>query len=116
MLPRSDGKKQAPSTPVDTDEVLLLAQAIHRSGMGGVARITLEALKPLHWIAGQFAWALEPFMGALSPFSRKSTATVSNMARLLEREDGVNVLTAHLDTLLAHESEQIPAPEEETNR
>ena len=82
------------------DDARRLAQAIHGAGMGSSARIALEALKPLHWIAGQFAWALEPFLGTSGPFSRKSATSMSSMARLLEREGGVSELTSHLDALL----------------
>lgn len=66
--------------------------------MGGPARIVLDAFKPLHWIAGQFIWALQPFLGAFGPFSKKGT--IDSMAQLLEREGGVAELTGHLDTLL----------------
>jgi hypothetical protein len=82
------------------DEAQKLAQAIHGAGMSGVAKVGLEVLKPLHWIAGQFAWALEPFLGALgSPAGRRLTS-VRSVAQLLEREDGISELSTRLDELL----------------
>lgn len=80
-----------------------LARAIHRAGMSGTARVALEVLKPLHWIAGQFAWAVEPFLGGFGPLSGRSATSTGNIARLLEREDGVSQLSAHLDELLREE-------------
>lgn len=98
-------------TPEDEDEARRIAKAIQGSGMGSVARVALDTLKPLHWIAGQFAWALEPFLGAFAPFSKRGAAPIDGMARLLEREGGVAELTAHLDSLM-QENEDKKAGEE----
>jgi hypothetical protein len=91
------------------EEAQRLARAIHRAGMGGTARVALEVLKPLHWIAGQFAWAMEPFLGGFGPLSGKSATSAGNIARLLEREDGVSELSTHLDVLLREEHGQAKA-------
>ena len=106
MLPTSGDRDRSPNMPADQagDEAQRLAQAIHRAGMGGVARVGLEVLKPLHWIAGQFAWALEPFLGALYPQSGRRATSVGSVARLLEREDGISELSTRLDDLLKEES------------
>jgi hypothetical protein len=85
------------------DPALRLARTIHGTGLSSVARIGLEALKPLHWIAGQFAWALEPFLGALTPLSRKSATSTGNIARMLEQEDGITRIVAHLDILVTED-------------
>ncbi|MEO5951874.1 MAG: hypothetical protein ABIQ44_05320 [Chloroflexia bacterium] len=113
MLPKAEEKNNATNAPDQQggDEAQRIAQAIHGAGMGSVARVALETLKPMHWIAGQFAWALQPFLGAFRPFSKRGATPIDSMARLLEREGGVGELTMHLDMLL-EDKEAAKASEE----
>lgn len=89
----------------DADDALALARAIHGAGMSGVAAFALQVLKPLHWMGGQAMWVLQPFVEALGAGSRsgKRTGTgilsAGGVARLLEREGGLDELTAHLEQL-----------------
>jgi hypothetical protein len=65
--------------------------------MSAVATFSLNMLKPLHWLGGQALWILQPFVGAASVGGRSlSTGAV---ARLLEREGGLDELAAHLERL-----------------
>ena len=101
MLPIAKDKGNSAKAPGEqTEEAQRIAQVIHSAGMGEVAKVALETLKPLHWIAGQFAWALQPFLGSFGPFSKRGATPIDSMARLLEREGGVSELTMHIDTLL----------------
>lgn len=95
-------KKRAHDTPeAQAEDAMRLAEAIHRAGMSGTARVAIEAFKPLHWIVGQFAWALEPFLGTFgSPAKTGEGAShIGTLAGLLEREDGITTLDSHLDAL-----------------
>ena len=112
MLPIAKNKGNSAKAPGEqAGEAERIAQAIHSTGMGQVARVALETLKPFHWIAGQFAWALQPFLGSLGPFSKGGATPIDSMARLLEREGGVSELNMHLDSLL-DEKEPEKAKEE----
>jgi hypothetical protein len=73
--------------------------------MSGVASFALHVLKPLHWLGGQALWILQPFIEAPGHAARCSPGlgvkglSTGGVARLLEREGGLDELTAHLDRL-----------------
>ena len=80
-------------------DAYVIAKAIERAGMGGVASVALEIGKPLHWIGGQMAWVLEPILGAFGPFSRKGDMPIDSIARLLERPGGATELAGQLEVM-----------------
>jgi hypothetical protein len=80
-------------------DAYVIAKAIDRAGMGGVASIALEIGRPLHWIGGQMAWVLEPILGAFGPLSRKGSMPIESIARLLERTDGAAELAGQLEEM-----------------
>jgi len=80
-------------------DAYVIAKAIDRAGMGGVASVALEIGRPLHWIGGQMAWVLEPILGAFGPFSRKGSMPIEGIARLLERPDGATELAGQLEEM-----------------
>ena len=86
-----------------TADAYVIAKAIDRAGMGGVASIALEIGRPLHWIGGQMAWVLEPILGAFGPFSRKGSMPIESIARLLERPDGATELAGQLEEMHARQ-------------
>jgi hypothetical protein len=105
--------RQEESTVSSSDDVLALAQAIHEAGMSSVATFMLGVLKPLHWFGGQALWVLQPFVETPSAGSRHVTGagtgagdcvgtralSVVGVARLLEREGGLDELASYLDIL-----------------
>jgi hypothetical protein len=80
-------------------DAYLIARAIDRVGMGGVASMALEIGKPLHWLGGQVAWVLEPILGSFGPFSRKGSMPIESIARLLERPEGATELAGQLEAM-----------------
>lgn len=83
-------------------EARVLAQAIDRAGMAGFAAFMLGVLKPLHWVGAQALWAFQPFVDALGLGSRRATGnygalSAGGLARLLEKESGVDELAAQLE-------------------
>jgi hypothetical protein len=70
--------------------------------MAGVASFALHVLKPLHWMGGQAMWVLQPFIEALGVGSKRGSAgalTTGNVARLLERDGGLDELALQLERL-----------------
>jgi hypothetical protein len=115
-VPSTPGNENRASDVPGEEAALSLAQAIHTAGMGAAARVGLEVLKPLHWIAGQFAWALEPFLGAFGPLSRSSKYSIGNLAQLLEREGGVSELSTRLDELSKSQATRTEQAQEKDKR
>ena len=87
----------------ELDEALVLARAIHGAGMAGVATFVLHMLKPLHWMGGQALWVLQPFIEGLGVGPRRGAGlgalSSGGVARLLEREGGLDELVLHLEQL-----------------
>jgi hypothetical protein len=71
--------------------------------MAGVASFALNMLKPLHWMGGQAVWILQPFIAAFGADWGRRAGGLSGegVARLLEREDGLDELAFHLERLQA---------------
>jgi hypothetical protein len=86
-----------------SDDALALAHMIHRAGLGSPAVFMLDALKPLHWLGGQAVWLVQPFIAALGPgFGRDvriGGLSSGALARLLERDGGLDDLALHLEQL-----------------
>jgi hypothetical protein len=93
------GEGASVSANEERGDAYVIAQAINRAGMGGVASIVLEIARPLHWIGGQLAWVLEPLLGAFGPFSRRGSMPIEGIARLLERPDGAAELAGQLEEM-----------------
>ena len=91
----------------DSDAALVLARAIHAAGMAGLASFALDTFKPLHWMGGQALWVLQPFIAAFGTGpgrGRDAGAGLSGLsgdavARLLERDGGLDELAFHLARL-----------------
>ncbi len=94
--------QQELSSP-EPEGVAALASTIDRAGMSGVALFALDVLKPLHWLGGQALWILQPFVESFSILSRRKRAgdspSVGSVARLLEKEGGLDELEARLESL-----------------
>ena len=87
------------ATHQESDDALVLARAIDSVGMSGVASFALSMLKPLHWLGGQALWMLQPFIGGATVGVGGRSLSTGAVARLLEREGGMDELAAHLDRL-----------------
>ena len=90
----------------EPDDALALARAIHGAGLSSMAVFALDVLKPLHWLGGQALWLVQPFVDSLGVGMRRSSGarnpsalSVDGVARLLEREDGLDDLAASLERL-----------------
>ncbi|MEO8285457.1 MAG: hypothetical protein ABI670_03360 [Chloroflexota bacterium] len=84
----------------ESPDAIALARVINRAGMSGVALFALDVLKPLHWLGGQAVWMLQPFVDALGLGARGNGAFDSGkVARLLEREDGLDELASHIEEM-----------------
>lgn len=97
--PNAQAEVEEASQQEQPGDAYVIAKAIDRAGMGGVASIALEIGRPLHWIGGQIAWVLEPILGAFGPFSRKGSMPIESIARLLERPDGATELAGQLEEM-----------------
>jgi len=99
--PANPAQESAPRR--DSDDALALARTLHRAGLGSVAAFALDVLKPLHWIGGQAVWVLQPFIAGLGAGSRRGASmeglSSSAVARLLERDGGLDDLVFHLERL-----------------
>jgi hypothetical protein len=68
--------------------------------MSAVASFALGVLKPLHWLGGQALWIAQPFVDSLGINGRgRAVLSTDGVARLLEREDGLDELAANLERL-----------------
>jgi hypothetical protein len=93
----------------DSDDALALARIIDHAGMGSLASFALDVFKPLHWIGGQAIWILQPFMAALGAWNRRGAGagglSSDAIARLIERDGGLEDLAFHLKRLEAESSD-----------
>jgi hypothetical protein len=99
-LTRKPAQNETPHQ--ESDETLALAHAIHGAGMAGVASFALHILKPLHWMGGQAVWILQPFIDSLGVGARRRSASAistGDVARLLEKDGGLDELAAQLERL-----------------
>jgi len=71
--------------------------------MSSVASFALHMLKPLHWMGGQALWILQPFLGSPDTGRGRGAGvrglTSGGVAHLLERDEGLDELAAHLERL-----------------
>lgn len=76
----------------------VIADHIQRAGMGDLAAVLLQTFKPLAWVGGQMVWMLQPFVEGLGIGGRTSVS-VTELAKLLESENGVDDIIARLRVL-----------------
>ena len=87
------------SHPNPTDaKATLFADAVQRVGMAGPAMIVLEIAKPLAWVFGQMAWALQPFLGSTNLTTRWRLPSVAGIATFLESEGSLDTLLDQLQS------------------
>lgn len=72
--------------------------------MSGPAMLALHIMRPLSWLGGQALWIMQPFADALGLGRRQGSLSAGNVARLLEREHGLDELSTELDRLQSKES------------
>jgi len=101
--PNAQADGEDASQQEQAGDAYVIAKAIGRAGMGGVASIALEIGRPLHWIGGQLAWVLEPILGTFAPFSRKGSMPIESIARLLERPNGATEVAEQLEEMRARQ-------------
>lgn len=75
----------------------VVAGHIRRAGMGGLAALLLHTFKPLAWVGGQLFWMIQPFFETPGT-GRQTGSLVAGLAKLLERENGVDELVEQLRT------------------
>ncbi len=94
-----DGSAEDLGTTVHADPELAmpakLTGAIRAAGMGDLAALILQIFKPLSWIGGQMVWLLQPFV-EMPGTGKQARSSVSQLARMLERDDGVDQLVEQL--------------------
>ncbi len=73
----------------------VIADYIRSSGMADLVAVLLQTFKPLAWVGGQMLWMLQPFIEGPG-LGRHSPLSTAGLARLLEREHGVDEIVDRL--------------------